>query len=59
MTNRFVIECVNDRTLLWNNAEGWVEGDDFDVFSLDETENLTLPIEGAWVRLNTRINEEA
>lgn len=53
MNNRFVIECINNRTLLWNKAEGWVEGEDFDVFSLDETEKLTLPLAGVWVRLNT------
>jgi hypothetical protein len=50
--NRFVIECVNDSNLVWSNTDGWTDGCDFDVFTLDETETLTLPIEGAWVRLN-------
>lgn len=50
--NRFVIQNVNDPDLLWSNTDGWVE-EDFDTFTLDESETLNLPIEGEWVRLNT------
>ena len=51
--NRFVIQCINDASLLWSNTDGWTDGDDFDIFSLEETESLDLPIEGIWTRLNS------
>lgn len=51
--NNFVIQCVNDAALLWSNTDGWTDGDDFDVFTLEEAETLNLPIEGQWVRLVT------
>lgn len=53
--NRYVIQCENDADLLWSNADGWTDADDFDVFSLEETESLNLPIEGKWVLLNTAL----
>lgn len=34
--------------LLWNDAEGWVDGDNYDTFSDEERETLTLPIGGVW-----------
>jgi hypothetical protein len=51
MNDKFIIKCINDKTLFWNNADGWVEENDFDVFSLDETKTLRLPLEGAWLNL--------
>jgi len=54
--NHFVIvntEKTNENGLLWSNADGWTEGDDFDVFTLEESEALNLPLGGAWARLKT------
>jgi hypothetical protein len=47
----YVIENVIDPELLWSNGWGWTDGDDFDVFSLQEMETLNLPIEGKWIGL--------
>ena len=47
----YVIECVNNPELLWSNAWGWTDGDDFDVFSFDEKEDFQLPVEGKWMQL--------
>ena len=52
--NRFIIENINDPDLVWSNTEGWVdinEDDNYDVFTLEESETLDLPIEGKWVRI--------
>jgi hypothetical protein len=54
--NRFVIvntENTADNGLFWSNADGWTDGDDFDVFTLEESETLSLPIGGEWARLQT------
>jgi len=53
--NRFVIANENDESLLWSNTDGWTDSDDFDVFSLEETETLNLPIEGRWARLEVTL----
>lgn len=50
--NRYFIQNVNDSNLVWSNTCGWIdynEDDDWDTFSLEETETLNLPIEGKWV----------
>ena len=52
--NKFIIENVFNPQLVWSNIEGWVdsnEDDNYDVFTLEESETLNLPIEGKWVRL--------
>jgi len=54
VSNRFVIQNENDETLLWSNTDGWVDDDNFDVFSLEESEELFLPVEGQWARLSTK-----
>jgi len=51
--NRFVIVNMTDPALLWSNDEGWTDSDNFDVFSLEESESLRLPIAGQWARLFT------
>ena len=53
MSNRYVIANVNDSNLLWSNSDGWTDGDDFEVFTLEESEELDLPIEGEWSLLVT------
>lgn len=52
--NRFVIENIYNSRLVWSNTDGWVdsnEDDNYDVFTLEESETLDLPIEGKWVRI--------
>ncbi len=49
--NLFVIVNKNDLSLFWSNSEGWTEGDDFEVFTIEESESFDLPIEGEWKRL--------
>ncbi len=54
MSNRFIIQNVNDESLVWSNTHGWIveeEDDNYDVFSIEESEELNLPIEGKWVRI--------
>lgn len=51
--NRFVIAHISDETLLWSNTDGWTDGDNFDVFTLSDTELLNLPLEGKWMRLRS------
>jgi len=53
--NYFAITCINNSELLWSNTDGWVEGEDFDMFTLEETETLNLPTEGQWVKFNNTI----
>lgn len=38
--------------LIWNSAEGWVDGDNYDTFSDEERHTLTLPIGGRWQQVN-------
>ena len=48
--NYFAIQCVNDPDLLWSNTHGWVDCEDFDLFTIEESETLNLPVNGQWVR---------
>jgi hypothetical protein len=48
--NYFAISNTTDPALLWSNSEGWTDGEDFDLFTLEESETLSLPIGGQWVR---------
>ena len=45
----WAIQCKNDPELFWSNSWGWVESD-FDTFSSQEKERLSLPIEGEWTK---------
>lgn len=47
----YVVENNNDNSLLWSNAWGWTDGDDFDVFTFDQKEDFDLPVEGKWMQL--------
>lgn len=51
--NKFVIQNINDTSQLWSETEGWIDNDDdnFDVYSLSESETMALPDNGQWVRL--------
>ena len=50
--NRFYIGHVDNSALAWSNTLGWVDlsEDDWDTFTLEESETLELPFEGEWVR---------
>lgn len=55
---RYVIRCIkpdmDGEYLLWSNDEGWTEGDNFEVYTAQETtEKFNLPIDGEWVELIT------
>jgi hypothetical protein len=52
MKIEYVIENINDNSLLWSNAWGWTDGDDFDVFTIEEKLFLNPPIEGIWKQLS-------
>jgi hypothetical protein len=51
--NNFAIQCINDNSLFWSNDEGWTDSDNFEVFTLEESESIDLPIEGQFVRIFT------
>ena len=42
--------------LFWSNLDGWVS-DGFDLFTLDESEYLRLPIDGKWVNLSKMVTK--
>ena len=48
--NYFAIQSTIEPELLWSNTDGWTEGEDFDLFTIDESETLDLPLNGKWVR---------
>lgn len=43
------IRNVNNNTA-WDNTHGWVEDDDYTLFTDEEKESMDLPLEGRWVR---------
>jgi hypothetical protein len=51
--NNFVVRCFGDHNLLWSNDEGWTESDNFEVYTLEESEESELPFGGEWIRLQT------
>lgn len=51
--NYFAIQSTTEPELLWSNADGWTDGEDFDLFTIEESETLSLPTDGQWVRFNS------
>lgn len=47
---RFMIQSVDDpdELLYWSNNQGWTEPAEADVFSAEDTKNLSLPQGGVW-----------
>lgn len=39
---------------MWSNANGWVDGLEFDLFTDEEKQRLSLPIGGRWVFMAER-----
>lgn len=42
------IVCSEKRNLAWSNTQGWVEGEDFDLFTDEEKAEMRLPLGGEW-----------
>jgi hypothetical protein len=55
--NYFAIQRIDSPDLLWSNADGWTDGEDFDLFTIQESETMTLPIDGQWVRFANIIRD--
>jgi hypothetical protein len=55
MENLFVIRCVNDPYLYWNNKTGYGYLSTALVANFRERHTLTLPDEGEWVALEQAI----
>jgi hypothetical protein len=60
----YIIESISEqdsetnRPLYWNNQYGWVDRDNADIFTEEEIEKFTLPIDGTWVAAIDEANEE-
>lgn len=48
----YVVQCINDPELYWNNEAGWTEKKQATRFSIEERFNFHLPIEGKWKKLD-------
>lgn len=49
--NYFAIQNKKDPEFLWSNTNGWTDDEDFDLFTIEESETLNLPIDGQWERI--------
>jgi hypothetical protein len=49
--NNFAIQSKAEPNLFWSNDEGWTDSDNFEVFNLEESETVNLPIDGQFVRI--------
>jgi len=45
----FAIKNTKEKNLYWSNEFGWTN-QDFDLFTMDESKTLNLPIDGKWVK---------
>jgi hypothetical protein len=48
---RWAIYCESDTDLAWSNADGWIEGPHFDLFTRAERDSFRLPMGGVWRRV--------
>jgi hypothetical protein len=48
MTTTYAIKNTENKNLYWSNIDGWVIKN-FDLFTLKESEELNLPINGTWI----------
>ena len=44
-----------NNSLAWSNMFGWVDNDDYDLFTEKEKNELNLPINGRWVYIGEDI----
>jgi hypothetical protein len=44
----YIIENTKDIDLLWSNENGWTSAGDYDFFTVEEKEQLNLPMGGQW-----------
>lgn len=44
----YFIVLRGQESLAWSNDSGWVEGEEFDLFSETEKQTVTLPMGGEW-----------
>ena len=54
----WIITNKDEPELAWSNSWGWGEND-FDTFSDEERQTLSLPIGGEWVAVSWRKEGEA
>ena len=56
---KWVIQCISDKTLYWNNNEGWITANQIhtekledyaEVYTDSEKAINVLPIDGKWVK---------
>ena len=47
----YIIQNKSDQELAWNDTTQSWESEDFDTFSNQDRETLTLPLDGVWVRV--------
>lgn len=45
----WAIRNAHDDQLFWSNSQGWVESPDEDLFTQEERDSLTVPVDGVWV----------
>ena len=48
MKTTYAIKNTENKNLYWSNTYGWVDKD-FDLFTLEESKELNLPIDGTWI----------
>ena len=47
----YIIENKSNQELAWNNTTQSWESEDFDTFSNQDKETLTLPVNGKWIKV--------
>ena len=50
----YKIRNSNDKDLFWSNSIGWVDRKSADLFTVEQKNALTLPVEGKWIKINTK-----
>ena len=61
MKTTYAIKNTENKNLYWSNTDGWVNKD-FDLFTLEESKELNLPINGTWInhiQKDSMTNEQA
>jgi hypothetical protein len=53
--NYFAIQNRLNPEFLWCATDGWTDGEEFDLYTLEESETLRLPIDGQWIHFNNII----